>query len=435
MWAPGPKAAAVIGPIGFSARGHAASGVSSGNFHPAMQSSLTPKSVSPIFLKRFATSYGKSEDTHVCLSSVMTHMLDSAKSTAAKDRLVRYEHSKSFVPLLRQIGCSILISTYQAGKLVVVGTDEQGLALGFHNFDRPMGLAVRQDRLAVAARDCVWTLLAAPNIAPRIEPAGRFDQLFAARSATITGDIQAHEAAWVGDELWVVNTLFSCLCTVETGFSFVPRWRPPFITDLAPEDKCHLNGMALVDGRPKFVTFLGEIVTPRGWRPVKASGGCLMDVPTGQVVVRGLCMPHSPRVHGGRLWVLDSGRGHMCLADAAAGRTEVVAALPGYTRGLAFQNGFAFVGLSKIRETSTFGGVPIAERRDELKCGIGIVELATGRLAAHLEFATGVDEIFDVQVLPGVRLPTVVGPHPEDDGSQTAWIVPDSARSGKDLGA
>jgi uncharacterized protein (TIGR03032 family) len=361
-------------------------------------------------------------------------MSDQVATTSGKDRLVRYEHSQSLVPLLRRIGCSILVSTYQAGKLVVVGTDNQGLALGFFNFDRPMGMAVRPGWLALAARDSVWVLRTAPDIAPRLEPAGRYDQLFAARSASVTGDIQAHEAAWAGDQLWVVNTLFSCLCTVDTSYSFVPRWRPPFIKELAPEDRCHLNGMAFVDGRPKFVSFLGESVTARGWKPVKSTGGCLMDVPTGEVVVRGLCMPHSPRVQGGKLWVLDSGRGHVCLADAVAGRTETVAALPGYTRGLAFHDGLAFVGLSKIRETSTFGGVPIAERRDELKCGVGIVELATGRLAAHLEFAEGVDEIFDVQVVPGVRLPAVVGPHPEEDGGQTAWIVPDSARSGSGLG-
>ncbi|HEX3147589.1 MAG TPA: TIGR03032 family protein [Gemmataceae bacterium] len=361
-------------------------------------------------------------------------MSDEVTPAAKKDRLVRFEHSQSFVPLLQRLGGSILISTYQAGKLVVVGTDQQGLALGFYNFDRPMGLAVGPDRLALAARDSVWILRAAPDIASRIEPAGRFDQLFAARSAAITGDIQAHEAAWVGDQLWVVNTLFSCICTVDAGFSFVPRWRPPFITGLAAEDRCHLNGMAMADGRPKFVTFLGETVTPRGWRPVKTTGGCLMDVASGQVVVRGLCMPHSPRVQAGQLWVLDSGRGHLCVADPSTERTQMVAALPGYTRGLAFHGGFAFVGLSKIRETSTFGGVPVAERREELKCGLGIVELATGRLAAHLEFAEGVDEIFDVQVLPGVRLPKIVGPHPEDDGGQTVWIVPNSARTGADQG-
>ena len=307
---------------------------------------------------------------------------EEAPSATGRDRLIRYEHSLSLVPILRQANCSILITTYQAGKLVVIGADSEGLALGFYNFDRPMGLAVRPDRLALASRDCVWHMRAAADVGRRLEPTGRFDQLFAARSAAITGDIQAHEATWAGDSLWVVNTLFSCLCTVDTGYSFFPRWRPPFISELAAEDRCHLNGLALVNGRPKFVTFLAESDTPRGWRPVKSSSGCLMDVASGESVVRELCMPHSPRVFQDRVWLLNSGHGQLCLADLGAGRIEAVAELPGYTRGLACHDRWAFVGLSKIRETSTFGGVPIAERKDELKCGLAVIDLSTGRLAA-----------------------------------------------------
>ena len=352
----------------------------------------------------------------------------NSRSATGRDRLIRYEYSLSLVPLLQQANCSILVTTYQAGKLVVIGTDSAGLALGFYNFDRPMGLAVRPERLALASRDCVWHLRAAPDVARRLEPAGHFDQLFAARSAAISGDIQAHEAAWAGDSLWVVNTLFSCLCTIDTEYSFIPRWHPPFISELAAEDRCHLNGLALVNGRPKFVTFLAPSDTPRGWRPVKSTSGCVMDVASGEIVISGLCMPHSPRVHNDRLWLLNSGRGQLCRSEPAAGRIETVAELPGYARGLACHDRWAFVGLSKIRETSTFGGVPIAERKDELKCGLAVIDLATGRLAARLEFVEGIDEVFDVQVVPGVRLPAIIGPHPEQDDAQTAWIVPDSAR-------
>jgi uncharacterized protein (TIGR03032 family) len=354
-------------------------------------------------------------------------------ATPDNARLVRFEHSLSLVPLLRELRCSILVTTYQAGKLVVVGTDASGLVLGFYNFDRPMGLAVGSDRLALAARDCVWVLRTAPDVAPRLDPSGQFDQLFATRAAAVTGDIQAHEAAWINDELWVVNTSFSCLCTVgpDSEFSFRPRWRPPFVTALAAEDRCHLNGFAVVNGQPKYATCLGATDTPRGWREGKASGGCLLDLPSGEVVIRGLCMPHSPRVHDGRLWVLDSGHGHLCIADPQTGGYGSITALPGYTRGLTFHEKYGFVGLSKIRETSTFGGVPIADHRADLRCGVAVVDVATGRLSARLEFVEGVDEVFDVQVVPGVRLPSVSGPHPETDAMKTAWIVPQpDTRSG-----
>jgi uncharacterized protein (TIGR03032 family) len=218
--------------------------------------------------------------------------------------------------------------------------------------------------------------------------------------------------------------MFSCLCTLHDNFSFVPRWKPPFITDLAAEDRCHLNGLGLVDGKPRYVTFMAETNEARGWRPHKASGGCLMDLATNEVIARGFAMPHSPRVTNGRLWALDSGRGRLVTVDPKDGRVETVAELPGYTRGLALTSEAAFVGLSRIRETSTFGGVPIAEKRDQLKCGVAIVQLSSGNLAALLEFKSGVEEVFDVQVLPRIRRPLISGPFAGQDGSEVIWTVP-----------
>jgi uncharacterized protein (TIGR03032 family) len=302
--------------------------------------------------------------------------------------------------------------------------------LSYHNFERAMGLAVKPDAIAVASRAQVWLLAAAPEIAPRIEPAGRREACFLARSSHFTGEVQAHELAWgAGDELWLVNTAFGCLCTLDARHSFVPRWRPPFLSALAPEDRCHLNGLAMVDGAPRYVTVLGEADTPQGWRANKVSGGCLIDVPSGETVARGFAMPHSPRVHGGRLWVLNSGAGRLALVDPVTGQAQTVTELPGYARGLGLHERYAFVGLSKIRETSTFGGMPIAERRGELKCGVGVVDLTTGRLTAHLEFLTGVEEIFDVQVVPFARRPALSGPYPELDGAAPIWTVPPPAAS------
>jgi uncharacterized protein (TIGR03032 family) len=227
--------------------------------------------------------------------------------------------------------------------------------------------------------------------------------------------------------LWVVNTAIGCLCTLDGRHSFVPRWRPPFITSLAAEDRCHLNGLAMADGAPKYVTALAETDTPQGWRPNKVNSGCLIDVASGQTVARGFAMPHSPRVHLGRVWMLHSGAGQLVLVDPASGKAQTVTELPGYTRGLALYDRFAFIGLSRIRETATFGGMPIAERRPELKCGVGVVDLGTGRLVAHLEFVTGVEEIFDVQVLPGARCPALSGPYPTLDGAGPIWTVPQAA--------
>jgi predicted O-linked N-acetylglucosamine transferase (SPINDLY family) len=225
-------------------------------------------------------------------------------------------------------------------------------------------------------------------------------------------------------DLWVVNTLFSCLATLHGDYSFVPRWQPPFITGLAGEDRCHLNGLAMDAGQPRFVTVMSETNEPASWRPHKGSTGCILDVASGAAVTRGLAMPHSPRWKHDELWVLNSGYGSLETVDLANGRRQTVATMPGYTRGLAFCGSFAFIGLSRIRESAVFGGVPIAEHRDQLKCGVGVVNWRTGQPVASLEFETGVEEIFDVQVVPDSRCTAICGPRPDQDSAQDIWIVP-----------
>src|SRR2546425_8726439 len=205
--------------------------------------------------------------------------------------------SESFPALLRQLGASLLVSTYQANKLLVARAAGGGLSMLVRTFDGPMGLAVDARRLVLGSRNEIWFLRNAPDIAARVEPAGQHDACFLPRSCQVTGDIGVHEMAWAGEELWVVNTRFSCLCTLHPDYSFVPRWRPPFISALAAEDRCHLNGLAIVDGRPKYVTALGQSNTAGGWRANKPQGGCLMDVSSGAIISRGLSMPHSPRWH------------------------------------------------------------------------------------------------------------------------------------------
>jgi hypothetical protein len=317
-----------------------------------------------------------------------------------------YTQSDSFVALLSQLGMSVLVTTYQANKLLLVRAAGPGLSTLVRTFDQPMGAAISGPRMALGTRNQVWMLRNAPDIAPRIEPAGQHDACFLPRSSHVTGDIRVHELAWADDELWVVNTRFSCLCTLHADYSFVPRWRPPFVSELAAEDRCHLNGLALVprndsvdpveplpdriDGaantelEPKYVTALGETDTRGGWRPNKAGGGCLIDVPSGETLLRGLSMPHSPRWHDGRLWLLESGTGKLVLADTVASRTETVAVLPGFARGLVLVGPYAFVGLSRIRKTSAMDGVPLAERRHQLKCGVAVVDLRSGGVVALL---------------------------------------------------
>ncbi|NEP13408.1 MAG: TIGR03032 family protein [Symploca sp. SIO2C1] len=320
-----------------------------------------------------------------------------------------YIHSASFPELLEKLGISLFVSTYQAGKLMVVRAEQGCLNTLLRNFELLMGLALSPQQLAIGTRRQIWFLPNIPGIAGKVDPPNQYEACFVPRWSQVTGDIRIHELAWVGEELWFVNTRFSCLCTVSPEYNFVPRWQPRFISQLKAEDRCHLNGLAVVDGQPKYVTVLGETDLPQGWRENKANGGCLIDVPSGEIVAQGFSMPHSPRVYAGKLWLLDSGRGRLVVVDPQTGNSTTVAELPGFTRGLTFCDRYGFVALSQIREKKTFGGLPIEESNEELQCAIWVVDIHTGKRVAFLQFQAGCTELFDVQILPNCRQPTVVG--------------------------
>jgi uncharacterized protein (TIGR03032 family) len=203
----------------------------------------------------------------------------------------------------------------------------------------------------------VWEYHNMPAVAQKLEPTGKYDGCYLPRRIHVTGDIDIHELARDRDNgLWVISTRLCCLCTLDADHSFYPRWRPPFVSALAPEDRCHLNGLAMVDGRPRYVTALGVTDTPGGWRANKARGGILMDVETSDILLRGLSMPHSPRWYRGKLWILESGAGSLAVVDVERRTWQTVAQLPGFTRGLDFMGPLAFVGLSQVRESAVFRG-------------------------------------------------------------------------------
>ncbi|MGB7414263.1 MAG: TIGR03032 family protein [Thermosynechococcaceae cyanobacterium] len=348
----------------------------------------------------------------------------SLDPSSPAERKVSYDYPNQLVSLLKQLGSSLLLSTYQAGKLVVLGVHDDALQISFHNFDRAMGVAMGRNQIAIGGKDWIYFLKNAPELAPHVGAPNTHDACFLIRGAHYTGDIAVHELAWGTDQLVVNNTRFSCLCSLDNNYSFVPQWQPPFISALASEDRCHLNGIALVDGTPKYATVLGQTDTPGGWRPNKAIDGCVLELPSGKVVAKGLAMPHSPRISQGQLWVLNSGLGALTQINLPSGEIESVVELPGYPRGLAIAGQYAFVGLSKARESDTFGNLPISDRPDALKCGVAIVDLQTQTQLGLLEFKSGVDEIFDVQLLPGIRNPFFSGPHAVVDGSPPIWMVP-----------
>jgi uncharacterized protein (TIGR03032 family) len=200
---------------------------------------------------------------------------------------------------------------------------------------------------------------------------------------------------------------------VSDAKSFRPLWRPRFVSKLVPEDRCHLNGLAMRGGAPAYVTAVSESDVADGWRDRRTGGGIIIDVPSGEIVGRGLSMPHSPRLHDGKLYLLDSGTGRFGTLDPGSGAFEEIAFCPGYLRGLAFHGHFAIVGLSQPRETKTFTGLPLdealARRNADPICALLVIDLRTGAAVHWLKMEGIVHELYDVVALPGIRRPQAIG--------------------------
>jgi uncharacterized protein (TIGR03032 family) len=371
-------------------------------------------------------------------------------SAEAAPSPLRSVHTTSFPSILEQLASSLVVTTYQAGKLVILRSDGGVMNTHFRAFNKPMGLAVGRGRLALGTAVDVWEFRNVPAVAAKIEPAGKHDACFLPRAAHVTGDVQIHEMAYVGavsdrdsafqgkkeigvrdashsPQLWFVNTRFSCLATHDPDHSFAPVWRPKFISQLTPDDRCHLNGLGLEDGRPRWITALGQTDTAGGWRENKKSGGILIDMDSNEIVARGLSMPHSPRWHAGRLWLLESGTGSLGYVDLASGGFEPIVQLEGFTRGLEMVGNLAFVGLSQVRETAVFSGIQITERLAETErtCGVWVIDIERPQVLAFLKFEEAVQEIFAVALLPGMRFPDLINDDAELVGS--SFVLPDTA--------
>ena len=335
----------------------------------------------------------------------------AAPEDAPEEKLV-LTASRQFPDWLAEQGVSLAFTTYQAGKLFLVGLQPNGrLSVFERSFSRCMGLWADGRSLWMSSLYQIWRFENA--LAPGEAHQG-YDRLYVPRVGYTTGDLDVHDLAVDADgRLVFVNTLFGCLATLDARASFAPLWRPPFLSRLAAEDRCHLNGLALRDGRPAYVTAVSESDVADGWREQRRDGGCVIDVAGDAVALRGLSMPHSPRWHRGRLWLLNSGEGEFGWADLAAGRFEPVAFCPGYGRGLAFAGDFAVVGLSKPRESRTFQGLALderlAERKAEARCALHVIDLRTGDAVHWLRIEGIVSELYDIAVLPGVRRPMALG--------------------------
>lgn len=334
--------------------------------------------------------------------------------------------SRQFTAWLAEQHTSLAFTTYQAGKVFLIGLQPTGqLSIFERTFNRCMGLYTEGSTLYMSTLYQLWRF---ENTLETGQNHKGYDCLYVPQVGYITGDLDIHDIvvgtlpitpiatesqASSSQALIFVNTLFSCLATVSEQHSFIPLWTPPFISRLAAEDRCHLNGLALRDGQPRYVTAVSQSDVAEGWREKRLDGGCVIDVSSNETILGGLSMPHSPRWYQDKLWLLNSGTGELGYVDLVRGVFEPITFCPGYLRGLAFQGNFAIVGLSMPRENRTFSGLPFNEtlqaKNAEPRCGLLVIDLRTGDIVHSLRIKGVVEELYDVAALSGVRHPMAIG--------------------------
>ena len=338
-----------------------------------------------------------------------------SKSVTAKAHQTSYSASEGFAPLLKRLGASLAVSSYQMGSLLLMGNMPDGrLSLNERHFQRTMGIKYEGGSLWLAT---LFQLIRLENmLAPGQQVNGIYDTSFMPRATFNTGAIDVHDIGILADgRPLFVNTKFNCLATLSEKHSFTPVWKPAFISAIAAEDRCHLNGLAMENGKPRYVTCVSETDSNDAWREQRESGGIVIDVRTNEIICRGLSMPHSPRLHEGKLWLLNAGRGELGYVENK--KFVPVAFTPGFGRGLALMGGYAFIGLSKPRYHH-FEGLALdtllTEKKQEAFCGVQVVELASGKVVEWFRAEGTVQEIFDVALLPGIRCPMSVALHSDE---------------------
>lgn len=320
--------------------------------------------------------------------------------------------SPSFPEWLKSVGASIAFTAYHANKLFLVGTGVNGLMLSERTFPRCMGLAASEDGNTLFLGH-QRTLQRFDNIQKHALQHSETNQaLFVPHVGWITGDIDIHDVAIdaEGRPLFVA-TQFNCVATVADDSSFAPVWMPDFISRFIAEDRCHLNGLALHDGKLGYATAISRSDVADGWRDRRNNGGIVIDIVQNAIVAEGLSMPHSPRLYRDRLWLLESGRGQFGFIDKS-GRFEEVAFCPGYARGLAFVGNYALVGLSLPRGNALNGlelDSALQQRDTAPRCGLAIFNLTTGSMEHWVRLEGVITELYDVAVLHGIQSPTLVG--------------------------
>lgn len=334
--------------------------------------------------------------------------------------------------LLNQLGCTLALSTYQAGKVVFISAkDNESLVQLPRTFDKPMGIALDKDKgkLALACKSEIIVFKDSKELAwhyPKFP--NTYDSLYLPRVSYKTSYLDLHDLSFGVDGIYAVNTLFSCISTIDEDYNFNPFWKPKFISEMVSEDRCHLNGMALENGKPKYVSCFNQGNTAQSWRGNIAKDGVLIEVDSNEVIADGLAMPHTPKLINGELYILQSATGELIRIDRKSGKKETITQLDSFVRGMDICGEHLFIGLSKLRKGSkTFA--KLADNFGKNEAGIAIIHLPTGSFAGQITYQNSVEEIYDVKVLPNTKRPNILNPLSEESNmavstpTSTFWAI------------
>lgn len=335
-----------------------------------------------------------------------------SSAAAPSESRLEITTSRQFTSWLAEQRASLAFTTYQAGKLFLIGLQPNGrLSVFERTFNRCLGLWSDGQSVWLSSLYQLWRF---ENSLEPGQVANGYDRLYVPQVGYTTGDLDIHDVAVDSEGRPVfVNTLFGCLATTDERHSFRLLWKPKFLSKLAAEDRCHLNGLAMRDGKPAYVTAVAQTDVVDAWREQRRDGGCVIDIASDEVVATGLSMPHSPRWHDGKLWLLDSGNGYFGSVDPENGSFERIAFCPGYLRGLTFVGDYAVAGISMPRENKTFSGLALddelQQRGADARCGLQVIDLRSGDIVHWLRIEGIVTEMYDVAILPNVIRPMALG--------------------------
>ena len=336
------------------------------------------------------------------------------------------QHSAGFTGWLAAQDCSLGLTTYQRCRLMLIGRKPDGSVRAHERLiDHCKGLWSDGQTLWASAKYDLWRF--ENGLREGYRRPGGVDRLYMPREGRVTGKIDIHDigmgdtsqfGSGAGIAPVFVSSAFNCLATVSEKASFEVLWRPPFITSKDGGDRCHLNGLAMDGTRAAYVTMTSQSDETSGWRDDRRKGGIIMDLESNEPVVTGLSMPHSPRLYDGKLWILNSGLGELCIVEPDTGTLTAVASCPGFARGLAFIGRYAVIGISRPRRNEIFEGLELDDRleKNSIKpiCGLQVVDIDTGQTAHWLRFEHTIEELFDVAILCGIQQPEIIGFQGED---------------------